>query len=124
MTTLPDPGDIQVATGSPQVEEYRAAVRSLRQARKEKERSRLHRAGIYRIAKNNTPVHRQARDRTDKKYRDAVTAMVETELRLRKAEKAAEQAAPDTLERLRLSVTSYTQRLRPEYRSHGHLLHR
>lgn len=120
---LPDPGDIQVATGLPEVEEYRAAWRRARDSRQEMERKRRHLDRICRVTRRGTPKQVQIRDRVQNDYQAAAGAAREAGSELQAAEKAAVQAGPEPLARLRLSVDSYAERLRTEYVRYRHRLY-
>lgn len=122
VTALPDPSDIQVATGAPEVEEYRAAWRRARDTRRVMDRKREHLDRIRAVAKRGTPRQTQILDRVRKEYRDAADAAFEADTELHEAAKAAAQAAPEVFERLRMSAASYTRRLRPEYQAYRRLL--
>lgn len=124
VTALPDPSDIQVATGAPEVEEYRAAWRRARDTRRVMDRKREHLDRIRAVAKRGTPRQTQILDRVRKEYQAAADAAFEADTELHEAEKAAARVAPDVLARLRASAGVYSQRLAIEHENHKHRLYR
>lgn len=124
MNVLPDPADLQVATGVPEVETYRAAWRRARDARQEMDRKRRHLDRIRSVTKAGTPRQAQVRDRVRREYRAAADAAFEADTELWEAERAAACVAPDVLARLRASAGVYSRRLAGEHENHKHRLYR
>jgi hypothetical protein len=113
LITLPDPDDIQVATGHREVEVHRAALRRVLNLRASVATCR----GIVEEMRPNigdTEYGRRLRDEAVQRYRDRSAELAAAEAELRTAVAAAEGAAPAASERARLSVDAYRARLRRE----------
>lgn len=113
MITLPDPEDVQVATGHPEVEKHRAAWRRVRALRAQVKAAA---AGIERMRPNigDTVYGRRLRDEAVQRHRDRAAELAAAVETLRDAAGAAVEAAPAAVVRARLSVDAYRARLRRE----------
>lgn len=108
---LPEPGDIQVATGWPQVDAYRAAV--IRAGRME-HRLRIARDQLdecRRCVPDTTPANQQLRDRVLREYQAAERSHEQAVNAMAAASDVAFKVAPAAAQRVWLSVEAYSARL-------------
>lgn len=115
---LPEPGDIQVATGWPQVDAYRAAlIHAERLAYKADVLARSLEATRRRVPAT-TAKRREIRDKAYRKYRAAADASEQATNAAAAAADAAFAVAPAAAERVWLSLETYSARLHVELHTH------
>ncbi|MDL4812758.1 hypothetical protein [Actinomadura opuntiae] len=103
MATLPAPTDVQVASGVPEVEAYRAALEelSLLRARAERRRAALEE---LRPSIGDTAYGRELRDRARRRCDEAAAELDQAVAAIGALEADAARAGADALARLRLSA--------------------
>lgn len=115
---LPEPGDIQVATGWPQVDAYRAAlIHAERLAYKADVLARSLEATRRRVPAT-TAKRQEIRDRAYRKYRAAADEHERAVNAAASAEQAAYEVAPAAAKRVWLSLETYSARLNAELQTH------
>lgn len=119
MTALPDPTDIQVATGWPAVAAYRSALDHLRAQRAEVTAAAKYQAWVLEEYLTTTKAGREGRARAVERYARAKRDLAELEAALPALQVAAERENPAAAARVLLSVSAYSERLRTEHDDHS-----
>lgn len=115
MITLPDPLDIQVATGWPAVAAWRAALSSLRAQRVAVARSAAHREFALANYITTTEAGRTGRAGAIEGHERAKRELAEMEAALPELQAAAERENPAAAARVLLSIRAYSNRLQREH---------
>ena len=110
---LPEPGDIQVATGWPQVDAYRAAL-----IHAERLAYKADVLATRRRVPATTAKRQEIRDRAYRKYRAAADEHERAVNAAASAEQAAYEVAPAATKRVWLSLETYSARLHTELQTH------
>lgn len=114
MITLPDPLDIQVATGWPAVAAYRAARTNIRTQRAEVAATARHRDWVLENYLTTTEAGRTGRVNAAERYERAVRDLAALEAALPALRGAAEREHPEAAARVLLSADAYSARLSQE----------
>jgi len=115
MITLPDPLDIQVATGWPAVAVYRAALSEVRAQRIAVASAAGHREWALENYITTTEAGRDGRARAVERHEQAKRDLAEMEAALPALHEAAERENPGAAARVLLSIRAYSTRLRNEH---------
>ena len=119
MIALPDPADIQVATGWPAVAAYRSALAHLRAQRAEVTAAAKYQAWVLENYLTTTDAGRSGRAHAVERYAQAERDLAELEAALPALQADAERENPAAAARVLLSVSAYSERLRTEHDYHG-----
>lgn len=115
MITLPDPLDIQVATGWPAVAAYRTALADLRAQRAEVAAAAKYQAWVLENYLTTTEAGRTGRAGAVERYARAQRDLAELEAVLPALQAAAERENPAAAARVLLSIRAYSTRLQSEH---------